>query len=205
MKLVNLGCGGCRPQGEEWWNVDSLHWQLPAGSPERCKLESEPRYIEWDLAKGVPFLDNDLDGILASHLVEHLDAQEGVKLLKECYRTLKPGGVLLISVPDASIFRSVDAEDRNENWERLWGVVDPKNPIPTWRTAALFFEQHKMVFTEDALWCFLREAGFESGTIMRMIKDPNIPNNHWDNPTPLDIMSSELNRLKESLIMSATK
>jgi predicted SAM-dependent methyltransferase len=185
--------------------VDSLHWQLPAGSPERCKLESEPRYIEWDLAKGVPFLDNDLDGILLSHVLEHCDAQEGVKLLKECYRTLKPGGLLVISVPDASIFRSVDAEDRNENWERLWGVVDPKNPIPTWRTAALFFEQHKMVFTEDALWCFLREAGFESGTIMRMIKDPNIPNNHWDNPTPLDIMSSELNRLKESLIMSATK
>jgi SAM-dependent methyltransferase len=195
MKLANLGCGGCRPQGEEWWNVDSLHWQLPAGSPERRKLESEPRYIEWDLTKGVPFMDNDLDGILLSHVLEHCDAQEGIKLLKECYRTLKPGGLLVISVPDASIFRSVDSEDKNENWERLWGVVDPKNPIPTWRSAALFFEQHKMVFTRDALWCFFREAGFPAEQIYHPLRDIPVA----------DYIGPCLNRLKESLIMSATK
>lgn len=188
--------------------MDNLHWQLPAGSPERRQIDSEPRYIEWDLSKGVPFLDNDLDGILLSHVLEHCDAQEGVRLLEECYRCLKPGGVILISVPDASIFRSVDKDDRNENWERLWGVVDPKNPIPTWRSAALFFEQHKMVFTEDSLWCFLREAGFEAENIWRAKnadaeKIQEIGKNM--NGAAVIEMTFQLNRLKESLIMSAIK
>lgn len=173
--------------------MDDLHTQLSKGSPERALLDHEPRYINWDIVKsGVPFKDDDLDGILMSHVLEHMDAQEGVKLLKECHRCLKPGGVVTISVPDAAIFRSVDREDRNENWERLWGVVDPNNPIPTWRSAALFFEQHKMVFTDDSLWCFFREAGFEAENI------------HLGK-CPVEEVNALLNRHQESLIMHAIK
>lgn len=193
MKYANLGCGGVRPQGGNWWNVDDLHSQLFHGTPERMFLDREPRYLNWDIVKsGVPFKDNELDCILASHVVEHMDAQEGVNLLKECRRALKPGGSVLISVPNAKYFRKVDHDDRNENWPWLFGVTDPKNPIPTWRSAALFFVQHKMVFSEDSLWCFFREAGFEAENI------------HLGK-CPVEEVNALLNRHQESLIMHAIK
>ena len=163
------------------------------GTPERMFLDREPRYLNWDIVKsGLPFKDGELDGILASHVVEHMDAQEGVRLLKECWRALKPGGHVLVSVPNARYFKKVDADDRNENWPWLFGVTDPKNPIPTWRTAALFFEQHKMVFSEDSLWCFLRESGFDAGNI-HLGKGPSAE------------VNGLLNRFQESLIMHAIK
>lgn len=210
MKLLNVGAGGTRPQGDEWTNIDQLHDQLRPGTPERRQLDAEKNYINHDITKGLPFADESFDGVLNSHCAEHFDPQAGVQLLKECRRVLKPGCALLVSVPDASIFRRVDAEDRNENWPRLFGVTDPNNPIPTWRTASLFFEQHRMVFTEDSLWCFLREAGFGADEIFTV-------NNAWlvatvefgsklgEQAEALLHMTDQLNRLQESLIMSATK
>lgn len=163
MKLLNLGCGGERQQGDEWINLDDLHAQLPEGTPERKNLDTETNYVNFVVGSGpLPFDDAMFYGIIASHFFEHFDAQEGLKIMQDCHRILQPGGVLLVSVPDASYFRKVYPEDRNENWPRLFEVSDPRNPIPTWMEAALFFEQHRMVFTEDSLWCFLTRSGFKS-------------------------------------------
>lgn len=162
MKLLNLGCGDQRPQGLDWINLDDLHAQFQLGTPERLQMDSEPNYINHKVTPGVPlpFEDNELDGILASHFFEHWDAQEGLKIMQDCHRILKPGGVLLVSVPDASYFRRVYPEDRNENWPRLFEVTDPANTIPTWFEAALWFDQHKAILTEDSLWSYLTRAGF---------------------------------------------
>lgn len=161
MKLLNLGCGGDRVVSDEWVNIDDLYWQFPADGPERAALNAEPNFINFLIgSEPLPFEAESFDGILASHFFEHFDAQEAVKIMKDCFRVLKRDGVLLVSVPNASYFRNVYPDDRNENWPRLFDVSDPPNPIPTFFEAALWFEQHKAIFTEDSLWCYLRYAGF---------------------------------------------
>jgi predicted SAM-dependent methyltransferase len=161
MRLLNLGCGYPRIEGEEWVNLDTLKAQLPPGSPELANLCAEQNYVEHDLSQPLPFQDNEFDGVLASHVFEHFDAQEGLRIMRECHRVLKSGGVLLVSVPDASYFRKVYPEDRVANWPRLFGQTDPENPIPTFFEAALWFDQHKAILTEDALWCYFTMAGFD--------------------------------------------
>jgi SAM-dependent methyltransferase len=53
-----------------------------------------------NLAHGIPFSDNAVDGVYHSHLLEHLDRDVGRRFLVEIYRVLKPGAIHRIVVPD---------------------------------------------------------------------------------------------------------
>jgi predicted SAM-dependent methyltransferase len=49
------------------------------------------------------FEDNTFDFIFSEHFFEHLFLEEAFELIKECYRILKPHGVIRIVVPDADL------------------------------------------------------------------------------------------------------
>lgn len=84
MKLLNVGCGNRFHPA--WTNVD---------------LTSRHEDVEeYDLRRGLPYSDGSFDGVYHSHVLEHLPPAEGQKLLKDCYRILKPGGVLRVVVPN---------------------------------------------------------------------------------------------------------
>ena len=143
MKILNLGCGSTRPKEDVWVNLDDLHSQLTEDGPEKRALDAEPNYCQHVIEPDgeLPFSANRFDGILASHFFEHFDCQEAVKILRQCRAVMKPGGVIVVSVPNAPYFRAVYGEDRNENWPKLFGVNDPPNPIPTFFEAALFLKE----------------------------------------------------------------
>lgn len=84
MRLVNLGCGN--HYHPDWINIDIA----PAG----------PEVIAHDLSKGIPLESNSCDAAYHSHVLEHIRRAEALQFTKECYRVLKPGGVLRIVVPD---------------------------------------------------------------------------------------------------------
>lgn len=197
MKLINLGCGDTKLP-DPWINIDTFHSMFAPGTPERSQIDAIPNYVDAQLLEPLPFEDNSIQGLLASHLLEHFHAQDGLKLLKEVKRILAPGAPVLISVPNASYFRSVYPRDCNANWPELFDTTDPRNPIPTFMSAALFFNEHAMVYTEDALWCILTEAGF--GNVRRL--DPYEFTE--DNPV-MQTMHRELNRRIFSLVMGAAK
>jgi len=52
-----------------------------------------------DVTLGLPFEDNSLSGIYASHILEHFETPVMKSVLRECYRTLRPEGRLRIVVP----------------------------------------------------------------------------------------------------------
>jgi predicted SAM-dependent methyltransferase len=168
---------------------------------ERRALDAEGNYVDHDVLSGpLPISDGSVDGVLASHFFEHFNAQDGLKIMKDCRRILKPGCHILVSVPDASYFRKVHADDRNCNWPELFGQTDPENPIPTFHEAALWFGEHFAILTEDAVWSYLTMAGFAS---VRRI-DPFIYLESANDPA-MEAMHKELNRKQFSLVMAGTK
>jgi predicted SAM-dependent methyltransferase len=46
------------------------------------------------------FEPNSIDRLLCEHVLEHLSEQECAIALAECYRCLKPGGLMRVAVPD---------------------------------------------------------------------------------------------------------
>jgi len=81
---ANLGCG--RHVHEGWINIDLA--------------SSEPGVLVHDLSNGIPLPEQSCTIVYHSHVLEHLDRAKAHGLLRECYRVLKPGGILRIAVPD---------------------------------------------------------------------------------------------------------
>jgi predicted SAM-dependent methyltransferase len=84
LRMLNLGCG--KRFHADWINVD-----FHANAPE---------VIACDLSQGLPFPDADFDVVYHSHVLEHFPRQQGLGFLRECWRVLKPGGLLRCAVPD---------------------------------------------------------------------------------------------------------
>lgn len=160
MQILNVGCGGNRLSAP-FINIDSLKNQFEEGCLELQQLNQEENYIDHDLRNGLPFSDDSVDGVLASHFLEHLDLQEAWKFVAECYRVLKPGGVMVASVPNTSYFREVNHLDTKAMSGKLFGEqMDAGNPHTSFFDCALFFDEHKQALTEDSLWAILRKGGF---------------------------------------------
>lgn len=84
MKLLNLGCG--YRYNKEWTNVDFV--------------STGPGVQAHNLLQGIPFADNTFDAVYHSHVLEHFTRTDAGTFIKECYRVLKPGGIIRIAIPD---------------------------------------------------------------------------------------------------------
>lgn len=83
MVRLNLGCWK-RDFGPDWVHID------------QCDLP----HIQYHDVTKLPFEDDSVDLIYASHLIAYFDREEIVPVLEEWKRVLKPGGVLRLATPD---------------------------------------------------------------------------------------------------------
>jgi predicted SAM-dependent methyltransferase len=83
-RLLNIGCGAA--YHPEWLNLDAQ--------------PGSPAVMAHDARRALPIGDESLDAVYASHVLEHLAAEDGARLLRECHRVLAGGGILRIVVPD---------------------------------------------------------------------------------------------------------
>ena len=57
-------------------------------------------FIRHNLTRGIPFDDSSVDYIYASHFLDSLTRSDGLGLLKDAARVLRPGGMIRLSVSD---------------------------------------------------------------------------------------------------------
>jgi predicted SAM-dependent methyltransferase len=56
--------------------------------------------VKCDAGRHLPFKDGSVDRIYSSHFLEHIPYAKALRVLRECHRTLKPGGLMRLVVPD---------------------------------------------------------------------------------------------------------
>jgi SAM-dependent methyltransferase len=80
---LNVGCGNHFHPA--WTNLD---------------LQARPGVIQHDLRARLPFPEATFEAVYHSHVLEHLPRTAALKLLQECARVLRPGGVIRVAAPD---------------------------------------------------------------------------------------------------------
>jgi SAM-dependent methyltransferase len=83
-RLLNFGCGAAFHP--EWTNLDAV--------------PVSPGVIAHDLRRGFPYGAETFDAVYGSHVLEHMEPGAGAQLLCECFRVLRPGGIVRLAVPD---------------------------------------------------------------------------------------------------------
>jgi predicted SAM-dependent methyltransferase len=103
MKMLNIGCGS--NYHHAWINIDLV--------PKSLDVKA------MDILNGLSYNDNEFDVCYSSHLIEHLDGDQLIFFLSECFRVLKSGGILRLVTPDlektANEYLSILAEIKNGN------------------------------------------------------------------------------------------
>ncbi len=121
--------------------------------------------IHHDLLNPLPFPDDRVAEIYSPHVLEHFHYPDIAKLLAECNRILKPGGVFKVAVPDSRIYlkayfnpKSFDAHCycRYKPGFQYNSAIDYVNYM------AYMGGHHHYTFDEENLIVILSNAGFKS-------------------------------------------
>lgn len=133
MKKIQFGCGENFIDG--WENYD----------------------MEIDITKSLPFNDNQIDAILAEHVVEHINIQDAWSFLEECHRILKKNGVLRIAVPCVSkIFQTADEDYFQFIKNHGWGDATRKDAV----RSIIFNHGHRTIWEKNSLDAIIQSIGF---------------------------------------------
>jgi ubiquinone/menaquinone biosynthesis C-methylase UbiE len=119
--------------------------------------------------------DGTHDGVFASHVLEHLFAHEAAMALSEFFRILRPGGKVLIQVPDLQTIGGRLACDKADEavYTSAIGYITPLDMLYGHRGsigAGNLFMGHRMGYTQSILSKALRHAGFDSIEVDRGVE-----------------------------------
>jgi len=127
----------------------------------------------------LPFKDSSLDEIISYHVIEHLPRPASKKskekwrlnvqdFLKECFRTLKIGGKLIIECPDIrGIFEEIVKNNK-------WSMIDHVYGLDRYDG-----DTHQWGYTRESIKSLLKSSGFDSikisdGTDYHILDEPSM-------------------------------
>ncbi|HZS06233.1 MAG TPA: methyltransferase domain-containing protein [Blastocatellia bacterium] len=159
---VHIGAGDDIRPG--WVNID-----LALRIPENFRPEAHPDTvcINHDLRLGLSLEEGSCDLIYSSHFLEHLEYAHGVRLMRDCHRALRPGGIFRAALPN---FRGLfDAYLRGDR--KYVELVDISAVLPEVEpgTETLVDHvnygiyqhgEHKCVYDEEKIVLILERIGF---------------------------------------------
>ncbi len=128
-----------------------------------------------DAGKNYKFKNETFAYIFSEHIIEHLSFEEAVNMLSECYRTLKPGGVLRIATPDFNFLMKLYTSPETPNhkayiqWASSQFIGNISSQISDHKPRSVFvinnfFKDwgHQIVYDYNTIKIIMEQAGFKS-------------------------------------------
>jgi len=131
-------------------------------------LPTNRRVAYLDATRRFPFNDDIFDYVYSEHMIEHLEHQSAVFMLRECFRVLKPGGKIRISTPDLKVYTSLQSKEKTASqnfyvdWvtERFMPDVDYCKEVFLINNAFRAWG-HQFLYDRETLKVTMTRIGFE--------------------------------------------
>ncbi|MEG3838989.1 tetratricopeptide repeat protein [Microcoleus sp. herbarium14] len=159
-KVLHVGCGS--------YSLSGLHETFRTDEWQEVRLDIDPN-VKPDIISSITDMSSvssqSFDAIWSSHNIEHIYHHEVAIALAEFYRVLKPGGFVLITLPDIQKVAEYVAEGNLE--QPLY--TSPSGPISALDilygfgadiAKGKYYMAHRTGFTQQSLALKIQEAGF---------------------------------------------
>ena len=155
VRKLQIGAGTNLLPG--WLNTNYFPW--------------ERNVLHLDATKTFPFEDQSFDYIFSEHMIEHITYTQGLQMLKECHRILKPNGKIRLSTPDFQFLIDLYIQEHNDLQARYtkWMAnymreQEPDSaPVDTPIFVINNFVRdwgHLFIYDEDSLRLSMEKVGF---------------------------------------------
>lgn len=162
---LNVGCGNDLLKG--WLNIglfseERIHYGA-------TKVEDGALVLNFDMTEKLPISENSIKYVYASHFIEHLKFQDGIKMLERCYKTMKKGGVIRLTFPDMGLWIKNYYENNLEFFEKYKSIfLGGDNSIAITK-GEIFMSQvhnwgHKWNYDFESIKHILEKIGFSQVT-----------------------------------------
>jgi predicted SAM-dependent methyltransferase len=126
-----------------------------------------PDVMQMDATERFPFADNTFEYVFTEHMIEHVPHLKGMRMLHECYRVLRHGGVIRVITPDLATIIGLYARDQRPDqreylqWFSRAFLLDGGAPNAVLAINAMFrLWGHQFLYDETTLTNSMTEAGF---------------------------------------------
>lgn len=150
-KRLQIGCGANLLPG--WFNTDFYP-------------KSEV-VAHLDATEPFPFAAASFDAIYCAHMIEHIEYPAACAMVAQCYRVLKPGGVLRLATPNLQFLFDLQKPELSDcQRDYLKWAVEPIDGLEPGHDATFLLNRfvrawgHLFIFDEPLLRDTLRKAGF---------------------------------------------
>lgn len=111
-----------------------------------------------DIRHGLPFRSNSVSGIYACHVLEHFHVDRSIRILRECFRSLRPGAGIRIVTP--SLEKAIEAYVKQDiQWFSDW--PDKYSSLGgRFNNYLLCRDQHRVMYDFSLAEELLRKVGF---------------------------------------------
>ncbi len=158
---LNIGCGTDYKEG--WINIDNN------SDNNIQKLD-----LNWDMRNPLPFEQDSIDYIFNEHFFEHLTPEDGVKVMVDLRRILKPGGTLRIAMPDLEVIvNSYQNVPLNKDPIIKEFNIDFVKTRAEWINMSFRWWGHMWLYDWEELDRRLKEAGFTKIIRCKLSKSNN--------------------------------
>ena len=172
LPYINLGCG--TTFHKDWTNVDFV---------------SHSEFVmSHNLLNGIPFSDNSFEFVYHSHVLEHMPKKYAPEFIGECYRILKPGGIIRVAIPDLEqiaknyiryLNDSLDGKtDAQKKYE--WTMLEMYDQVVRNKTGGEMMEYIKEVTNQNDDF-LLERNGKEVESIINQVRNqkPSTPSSKF--------------------------
>jgi predicted SAM-dependent methyltransferase len=137
-------------------------------------LPNSSEVVYLDATRRFPFKDDTFDYVYSEHMIEHIEYDSALFMLRECFRVLRPGGKIRMSTPDLRVLAGLLSNEKTPaetfyvDWMTTKFVPEANSCKEVFLINNAFRAWgHQFLYDRETIEMTMKKVGFQNITYYR--------------------------------------